>query len=871
MDSKIQNFFQLQKQKGLKMIHLNIRSLLKKIDQLRTILEGSNIEIFTLSETWLHSKVDTHMIQIQGYTAYRLDRETMNANLTTKRGGGLVTYVKNTSLDVYVKDAENTSTKDIEIQWFKIKRKNTKTITLANVYRPPNGNLDRAIKTIEKGLRALVQPNDETVILGDFNIDYKNKSSPKFKKIKFFERANALEQMICTTTRNSKTSSTILDMVFTNMKYIKEAGTLDSFLSDHQPIFLLKKKVKTTGRQEQQFEGRSYRHYNKQQFIDNVKAQKWDYFYDAADPMEAWDEMLGIINREANKQCPVRKYKIKHNKPCWLTNEILEQMKDRDYFYQKAKRTKSEDDWNIARFHRNQANFNVRRAKADYIKEQLKCNEGNGAKFWRIIKQVMPSKKGSRNTPPISICRNHDDAVEIDKVADFMNEYFVNLGVPKNNINSANHQNISKKVRALNTTPPLGSTSPITNGAESNDKLDFQKVTKREVETLIRKINVSKSSGVALLSSRLLKDSFQAVSDKLTYLFNLSITQGIFPTQWKKALVIPIPKVGNPKTAENYRPISLLPLPGKLLEKVIHSQLSCYLEDNDLLSDNQFGFRRQRSTSLAISQLLNQVYTNINKSAITAAIYIDFSKAFNCVQHATLIRKLSEFNLSKNIISWITSYLYGREQRTLANNVYSSYLPVGQGVPQGSVLGPLLYIIYANDIIKKIQNSGFTFYADDTVLYSKKKSLRLAQRELQEDLDGLSEWCINNDIYINVEKTKTMFFGSKARMNKIALPEFYINNTVLQRTQAYTYLGIKLDEQLSLETHANLVVKKVSQKVFQMTKIRPLLTKKAALLVYKNMILPILEYGDIFLHSASQKIRKKLQTLQNKALKCALE
>ena len=792
MDSKIQNFFQLQKQKGLKMIHLNIRSLLKKIDQLRTILEGSNIEIFTLSETWLHSKVDTHMIQIQGYTAYRLDRETMNANLTTKRGGGLVTYVKNTSLDVYVKDAENTSTKDIEIQWFKIKRKNTKTITLANVYRPPNGNLDRAIKTIEKGLRALVQPNDETVILGDFNIDYKNKSSPKFKKIKFFERANALEQMICTTTRNSKTSSTILDMVFTNMKYIKEAGTLDSFLSDHQPIFLLKKKVKTTGRQEQQFEGRSYRHYNKQQFIDNVKAQKWDYFYDAADPMEAWDEMLGIINREANKQCPVRKYKIKHNKPCWLTNEILEQMKDRDYFYQKAKRTKSEDDWNIARFHRNQANFNVRRAKADYIKEQLKCNEGNGAKFWRIIKQVMPSKKGSRNTPPISICRNHDDAVEIDKVADFMNEYFVNLGVPKNNINSANHQNISKKVRALNTTPPLGSTSPITNGAESNDKLDFQKVTKREVETLIRKINVSKSSGVALLSSRLLKDSFQAVSDKLTYLFNLSITQGIFPTQWKKALVIPIPKVGNPKTAENYRPISLLPLPGKLLEKVIHSQLSCYLEDNDLLSDNQFGFRRQRSTSHAISQLLNQVYTNINKSAITAAIYIDFSKAFNCVQHATLIRKLSEFNLSKNIISWITSYLYGREQRTLANNVYSSYLPVGQGVPQGSVLGPLLYIIYANDIIKKIQNSGFTFYADDTVLYSKKKSLRLAQRELQEDLDGLSEWCINNDIYINVEKTKTMFFGSKARMNKIALPEFYINNTVLQRTQAYTSLELNL-------------------------------------------------------------------------------
>ena len=182
MDNKILNFFQLQKQKGFKMVHLNIRSLLKKIDQLRAVLEGSNIEIFTLSETWLHSNIDTHMVQIQGYTAYRLDRKTLNTNLTTtKRGGGLITYIKNTSLDVYVKDAENMSAKDIEIQWFKIECKHAKTITLANVYRPPSGNLDKAIKIIEKSLRSLVKPNEEVVILGDFNIDYKNKSSLNYK------------------------------------------------------------------------------------------------------------------------------------------------------------------------------------------------------------------------------------------------------------------------------------------------------------------------------------------------------------------------------------------------------------------------------------------------------------------------------------------------------------------------------------------------------------------------------------------------------------------------------------------------------------------------------------------------------------------
>ena len=160
-------------------------------------------------------------------------------------------------------------------------------------------------------------------------------------------------------------------MAFTNVKYIKNAGSLDSFLSNHQPIFLLKKKVKTTGRSEQQFEGRSYRNYDKQKFIDDIMEQKWEYFYNATDPMKAWDEMLKIINREANKQCLAGTYKIKHNKPCWLTNEIVEQMKDRDYFYQKAKRTNDEDDWNIAKFHRNTVNFNVRQANSNVMKAMV--------------------------------------------------------------------------------------------------------------------------------------------------------------------------------------------------------------------------------------------------------------------------------------------------------------------------------------------------------------------------------------------------------------------------------------------------------------------------------------------------------------------
>ena len=304
------------------------------------------------------------MVAIKGYSTYRLDR-CCNPNSQQKRGGGLIVYVKNTSSDVYVQEVDSSSTQDIKVQWLKIARANSKTILLANVYKPPLEKVEKAVKILEQGLGSLNTPNNEVVILGDFNIDYKNKKSPNYKRIKFFERSNLLEQLICTTTRNTKTSSSLLDMAFIKMKHISQAGTLDSFISDHQPIFIIKKKEKNRGKMDLSFDGRSYRHYNKQVFSDNISSKNWTSFYDAPTPSEVWKEMLYIITAEADKQCPVKHFKIRNSKPCWLTNELIEQMRYRDYFYRKAKKLNNEDDWNIAKFHRNQVNFNIRKAKAE--------------------------------------------------------------------------------------------------------------------------------------------------------------------------------------------------------------------------------------------------------------------------------------------------------------------------------------------------------------------------------------------------------------------------------------------------------------------------------------------------------------------------
>ena len=237
-------------------------------------------------------------------------------------------------------------------------------------------------------------------------------------------------------------------------------------------------------------------------------------------------------------------------------------------------------------------------------------------------------------------------------------------------------------------------------------------VTEEEVLKVVKDINVSKSSGMDDVSSFIVKEAFLILISKVTYMFNLSIQSSTFPKMWKLASVIPIPKAGNLTNVKNYRPISLLPLPGKILEKLIHCQLSNYLETESLLSEDQYGFRKGRSTIHSVAQLVNYV----NKKMPTLAVYVDFKKALDCVQHPALLDKLSSLNVDRSVIKWIGSYLSNRKQRVLANNKYSSYQCITQGVPQGSVLGPLFYIIYANDISKVVKNCEIALYADDTAL-----------------------------------------------------------------------------------------------------------------------------------------------------------
>ena len=654
MDNTVDNFEALSLLKGFKLVHMNVRSLSKKIDQIKLLLADSNLDVITMSETWLSDSVHSGTVTLDNYVMYRQDRDFRL--VSKKRGGGLLTYIHNK----HAADSEQMSemdraSKDIEAQWSIIHRPHCKNVIICNVYRPPKGNLEKALDYLNECLHEMDMAKNDVFIMGDMNVNYKNQLSAEFKKLNFFIKANCMSQVITNTTRNSDKTKSLLDVVLTNSNYVSAAGTLDHFISDHQPIFVVKKKQRDS-RPTVQFEGRSYRNYDKDKFETGLRESKWEEFFEMTDPNKAWEFMINRITLLIDKMCPLRTFKIKNYRPEWVTCELIEQIKDRDYFYKKAKQSDDEDAWNIAKHLRNLTNARIRQARKDFVLDELRENNSDYKKFWKTIRTVIPSDKGKANRDILLI--HEGSKLPKSEVAQYINDYFIDIG-----------KLVGGNADGQGGQLDLG----LDEDGDREDRWSFRELNETEVYKMVQGINIYKSSGLKNISSFIVREAFSILVSQITFLFNLSIRTATFPHVWKEELVIPIPKTGNLTQVKNYRPISLLPLPGKLLERLIHGQLSEHLEDTLFFTENQHGFRKSHSTIHSAAQLLKYINTKMDQRLPTLTTFIDFWKAFDCVQHPILLSKLKAMNLAPMVTNLFGSYLSERKQRVLANDTHSTF------------------------------------------------------------------------------------------------------------------------------------------------------------------------------------------------------
>ena len=596
-----------------------------------------------------------------------------------------------------------------------------------------------------------VNDSKELILLGDFNINFRNKNSESMRQLHDFELFTNLKQQIETSTRNDN----IIDLIYTNSSNISKSGVVNIAISDHELVYCTIKKARTRFNRIE-YIGRSYSDYDPVLLSNYLNDYDWSIFMNILDPNECWDYLLNVITEKLNDMCPLKRKFVKDRNEPWLTNKIVDLIHAKNLAWKKAKKTKDHIDIIHAKSLRNIVKDSIRRAKATFVQDYLYDDRVTIKKFWEKVNYIMPTKDKQATINLID--QETLEPVLDTALPDYINNFFVGIG-PKLACNFDDDWIDEVEVDPIDTMTALY-------------------INEDMLMKLIADINVHKSSAIDNVSSRVLKDAFMVLVPQLLYMYNQCLRLNVFPDSWKIANIVPLQKPGNPADVNNLRPISLLPLPGKLLEKIVHSQMSTFLENNDLLISEQGGFRKGKSTIHTIAQFTDDILLQLNDNNFTIAAFIDFKKAFDTVDHSILLRKLQHYGLGNDTLIWIKSYLSQRKQRCTINGRTSSELFIECGVPQGSIMGPMLFLLYINDLHNAFECTNYYLYADDTVVYMSDADKSIAHAGLQHDLYGLSRWCNLNRVTINVKKSKSMLFGTNNMLKKQNCTTYLLEMTI---------------------------------------------------------------------------------------------
>ena len=601
---------------------------------------------------------------------------------------------------------------------------------------------------------------------------------------------------------------------------------------------------------------RDYSNYDVNRFKADLRNTPWENCLHKNNINSAWDGFKTLLHNVIDIHAPLIEKKIRGKDNPWLTSSIKQKINTRDYHLRKARRTNSEIDWSAYKRHRNDVTYCIRSSKANYYRNLLRENISNPKDFWKQIKKSYPVKEKGKSGNSFNI----NDEIITDKksISNAFCKFFANVG-----------SSLVRKVNFLtNPTWKYYNNHNLSSKVNLKNKIfKFNFVQVKDVLQILKRIKPSKASGVDTIPGSMIKDGAEELAAPISFLANQSFQSGLFPTSEKCAKITPTYKSGCHSDLDNYRPISVLNIISKVLERIAYQQISEYLENNNLLCKYQYGFRQERSTQHAVKKFVDYIRLNIDRSNCTGALYMDFRKAFDTVNHSCILQKLPCYGIKDQELMWLGDYLFNRSQFVCFDGETSDREKITHGVPQGSILGPLLFIILVNDIHLTLEKCQILMYADDTVLYYADKDASSIENILNTEAALVNNWINENTLFLNLKKTKTEFvlYGSHQKLAKQQKCSILLGGMKVNEADQYEYLGITLDKHLNLTLQVNKLYKRITSRINLLSRIRHAISPTAAESIYSTMINPLLLYCYPIYAGLSCSNKSRLQSLQDRA------
>ena len=825
--------------KNLKIAHINSRSLLSCFDEVKLLINEKDIDILCVSETWLEPNIPDRLVNIDGYNIFRNDGG---------RGGGTCLYVRNCLKGAKVK-TDGLLCQGIQDIWVKVQLNKLPSIIVGAMYRHPHATSD-SFDYIREVLQNIALKNKSIFLLGDLNDNILNRQS-KLQKI-----VNVLNfsQMIENPTRITNTSRTLIDVAITNRKEkVLSANVEACHVSDHEMISLTVDMSKPK-RERELKTFRSLKDYTQETFC-NILLDKKDLFDEIlrTDDVNVQADIFTTNFMSSLDSCAPLVTKIITRPPApWMTDEIRYEMRYRNRLKERLHLEYNEITDALYKLSKNRVKSMIRLAKSNLHRNKFMNARNSKKNIWNIVNEVIPSKSKSNSSIMVN-----DPAASAEK----FNEFFANVG-----------KKTFQSVRSSMAREGLAQQSSRQSNARERLQTRFrpQPVSVETVIKTVMDLKNKNSSGIDGISMRFLKDSLPVLAFYLTVIINTSIVTGIVPDKWKHAIVCPLLKQGDVEDPSNYRPISLLSVLSKILEKVVANQLYEFLSTNNLFSESQHGFMKGLSTQTALIKITEHLYKNIDKHEVSLLALCDLSKAFDSVSHTLLLQKMDVLQIDD---FWFKNYLSNRTQAVKINAIVSSKQNIEYGVPQGSVLGPLLFNIFINDLHNVANDSTLVQFADDAqfLLSAKIENLESLVQRMEATMERVNKYFSENGLKVNSDKTQFIFIGSRALTDRIPDDiKIRVGNSELSPKESAKDLGVILDSHLSFEKHIDYICTKANGLLFFLTRNKEMFDDQTRKIVVEALVISLYSYCSLIWGACTASIRNKIQKVQNFAAKVAV-